>query len=145
MNKTELQIKLGDATEKFIVKGLKNYGYWVYNFPKKASGQPCDIVAIKGGKSYLVWLIDAKHVEEDIVSFTFNRIEANQISSMNYAYNYAKFNIDNLGFCIFFARDKQLRWFPFKDYLFMNNMGKKSVNMNELKLFTEVLNDESCD
>ncbi len=140
MNEKELQIKLGTATEKFIAKTLKNYGYWVYNMPKKTNGQPCDIVAIKGGNSFLAWLIDGKHVRDEEVSFSFNRIEANQISSMNYAHNYAKIN--NIGFCIFFDRDKQLRWFPFEKYLDMYNKGFKSVNMNDLELFTEVLTYE---
>lgn len=139
LNEKELQKKLGDATEKFTTKTLRNFGYWVYNMPMKTSGQPFDIIAVKGGKSFLVWLVDAKHVRDEQVSFTFARIEPNQISSMAYAHNFAK--IENLGFAIFFDRDKQLRWLPYLDYVEMEKQGQKSVNMNNLKLFTEVLSD----
>ena len=140
MNEKELQIKLGTATEKFTCKTLRSFGYWVYNIPMKTTGQPCDIVAIKGtgGKnSFLVWLIDGKHVRGEEVSFTFARIEPNQISAMSYAHDFAKIN--NIGFVVFFDRDKQLRWFPFEEYKKMLEMGAKSVNMNNLELFTEVL------
>lgn len=143
MNEKELQIKLGNATEKFIIKTLRNHGYWVYNIPMKATGQPCDIIAVKGGNAFVVWLIDGKHVRDEQVSFTFARIEPNQISSMSYAHDFAK--IENIGFCVFFDRDKQLRWFPFAEYRKLSEAGEKSVNMNNLKLFTEVLKDADSD
>lgn len=147
MNEKELQIKLGAATEKFIAKTLRTYGYWVYNVPMKTSGQPCDIIAVKGnsgksGNAFLVWLIDGKHVRGEEVSFTFARIEPNQISAMGYAHDFA--NIENIGFCVFFDRDKKLRWLPFSEYKKLSDSGAKSVNMNNLKLFTEVLADANC-
>lgn len=137
MSEKEIQKKLGDATEKFVCKTLRGFGYWVYNMPMKTNGQPFDIVAAKGGVSFLVWLIDGKHVRGEEVSFTFARIEPNQISSMAYAHDFAK--IENIGFAVFFDRDKQLRWFPFEEYRKMAENGQKSVNMNSLELFTEVL------
>lgn len=142
MNEKELQIKLGAATEKFIAKTLRNCGYWVYNIPMKTSGQPCDIIAAKGietGTYSLTWLIDGKHVRGEEVSFTFARIEPNQISAMGYAHDFAK--IKNIGFCIFFDRDKQLHWLSFEEYKDFAQKGAKSVNMNNLKLFTEVLKE----
>ena len=139
MTNTQLQDKLGRATEKFVCKTFKRYGYWCYNIPKKTNGQPCDIVAIKGKgkKVFLVWLVDAKHIRNEEVSFTFDRIESNQVTSMSYARDFS--NIDNLGFAIFFDRDKQLRWLPFEMYEKMFKDGAKSVNMNNLELFTELL------
>ena len=142
MTNQQLQDKLGKATEKLVCKTLKKYGYWCYNIPKKTNGQPCDIVAIKGKdqKVFLVWLIDAKHIRNEDVSFTFDRIEPNQITSMRYARDFA--NIDalyNLGFAIFFDRDKQLRWLPFEIYERLSKNGVKSVNMYNLTLFAEVL------
>lgn len=137
MTNSELQEKLGKATEKLVVKTFKKFGYWAYNMPKKVGGQPCDIVAIKGGKTFLVWLVDAKHVREQDVSFTFDRIEPNQITSMRYARDFA--HIETTGFCIFFDRDKQLRWLSFENYENFAKNGIKSVNMANLVLFTEVL------
>lgn len=139
MSDKEIQLKLGTATEKFIAKTLRGFGYWVYNIPMKANGQPCDIIAVKGGKSMLVWLIDGKHVRGEDVSFAFARVEPNQVSAMGYAHDFAK--IDNIGFCVFFDRDKRLRWLPYSIYRDMEASGRKSVNMSELKPFEEVLRD----
>lgn len=140
MTNKELQVKLGNATEKFICKTLRKYGYWAYNMPKKVNGQPCDIIGIKGGKSIIVFLIDGKHVRNEEVSFSFTRVEPNQISSLAYARDFA--GIQNVGFCVFFDRDKQLRWLPFSQFEKLSKEGAKSVNMNTLELFTEVLENE---
>lgn len=148
MNGKELQIKLGNATEKLISKKLRSFGYWNYILPKKAEGQPCDIVAMKGldtknGKIEIAaWMIDAKHVEGK-VSFTFDRIEPNQVSSLGYARDFALIQgyRGHTGFVIFFERDKQLRWFSFDDYEKFAKDGVKSVNMTDLRLFEEVLAD----
>ena len=130
----------GSATEKFTAKTFKKYGYWAYIMPKKVNGQPCDLVAGKGGKRTLMWLVDAKHVRQDEVSFPFDRIEPNQISSMAYAMNFAK--LQNIGFAIFFERTKKLYWFAYTDYIKYAQLGCKSVNMNELLEFEEVLQNE---
>ena len=140
MNEKELQIKLGNATEKFIAKTLRNAGYWCYNIPKKVGGQPCDLFAFKEGKSTLVWLIDGKHVSSDKVSFTFDRIEPNQISAFAYARDFAK--AKRMGFAIYFERTKKLYWFHFNDYVKYTQLGMKSVNMSDLTEFEEVLKDE---
>ena len=147
MTGKELQIKLGNATEKLVSKTLRSFGYWNYILPKKVEGQPCDIVAMKGidiknKVEIIAWMIDAKHVENK-VSFTFDRIEPNQISSLSYARDFAKIQgyRGYTGFAIFFDRDKQLYWFPFDQYQEMVKNGEKSVNMQSLKLFSEVLID----
>ena len=138
MTNKQLQEKLGRATEKLVCKTFKQHGYWCYNIPKKVEGQPCDIVAAKkNGTTFLVWLVDAKHIRNEDVSFTFDRIEPNQITSMRYARDFSK--LENLGFVIFFDRDKQLRWFAFENYEELAKNGVKSINMANLTLFTEVL------
>lgn len=141
MTNQQLQDKYGKATEKFVCKTLRKFGYWVYNIPKKTSGQPCDIVAIKKNITYLVWLIDAKHIRNEEVSFTFNRIEPNQIAAMRYARDFSNIDACSLGFAIFFDRDKQLRWLPFEIYEKLVKDEVKSVNMNDLRLLSEVLED----
>lgn len=147
MTGKELQIKLGNATEKLVSKTLRSFGYWNYILPKKVEGQPCDIVAMKGidvknKVEIIAWMIDAKHVENK-VSFTFDRIEPNQISSLSYARDFAKIQgyRGYTGFAIFFDRDKQLYWLSFDQYEEMAKNGCKSVNMQELRLLSEVLTD----
>lgn len=134
---TSKQLLEGNKTEKFVAKTLKKYGYWNYILPKKVNGQPCDVFAAKGGKKTIVWNIDAKHVEEGKVSFSFDRIEPNQHTSFMYAINFA--NLENCGFAIYFDRTKSLYWLSYQDYLKYADLGQKSVNINDLKDFEEVL------
>lgn len=141
--KKSVQDEVGKGTEKFIAKTFRNFGYWAYNIPKKTEGQPCDIVAIKGCKhseKTISWLVDAKHVRENEVSFPFSRIEPNQITAMAYAKQYAK--IKNVGFAIFFERTKKLYWFPYDDYIRYSQLNAVSVNMNELEIMESVLRNE---
>lgn len=136
----------GSATEKFVAKTFKKAGYWALIIPKKVNGQPCDVVAGKGStnsQKTLMWLVDAKHVRAEEVSFPFDRIEPNQITSMAYAMNFAKINGRNIGFAIFFERTKKLYWFSYQDYIRYSQWDYKSVNMNELLEFEEVLKDEN--
>ena len=146
MNKHDLQNKLGNATERNVAKTLRSLGFWNHILMKRQEGQPCDIVGGKGDENgkITMCLIDAKHVE-DKVSFSFDRIEPNQISSLGYARNFAKIQGKNafVGFAIFFDRDKQLRWLSFDKYEELAKMGAKSVNMADLTLLTEAFqNDE---
>lgn len=138
-HKRTTQMEVGSATEKFVAKTLKKYGYWVYIIPKKVNGQPCDIVAGKGGKKTMMWNVDAKHVEEQKTSFSFDRIEPNQISSFGYSSSFAK--LENVGFAIFFERTKKLYWFSYQNFIKYSQLGYVSVNMNELPEFEEVLSD----
>ena len=133
------QSKEGTATEKFVAKTFKKFGYWAHILAKAADGsQPCDIFAAKNDSgSCKVWLVDAKHVEEGKVSFAFDRVEANQVSSMSYATGFAK--LSNVGFAIYFDRTKQLYWLPYFKYMQLINFGEKSINLNELEKFEEVL------
>ena len=138
MMKNSKQNVEGKATEKFVAKTMKKHGYWATILPKKHDGsQPCDVVAIKKNKAYL---IDAKHVREEEVSFPFDRIEPNQEYSFLYARGFA--SIENTGFAVFFERDKQLYWFPYQMFETMQRIGHKSVNMKDLKLLDEVLDNE---
>lgn len=138
MNKTNNRRNVeGNATEKFTAKTFKKNGYWAHIVSKNISGgQPCDVIAARGNK---IWLVDAKHVETSKVSFTFDRIEPNQISSMAYAANYAKIDSDRIGFSIYFDRTKKLYWFAYTDYVRLHTLGAKSVNIQELNEFEEVI------
>lgn len=141
MANQELQDRNGKGTEKFIAKTLKKHGYWAYNMPMKTTGQPCDLVGIKGGKRTIAWLIDGKHVEADKISFTFDRIEPNQSSSMAYATQFSKISTEYVGFAIFFERTKTLYWFSYGQFLKYSQLGYKSISLHELRPFEEVLEE----
>lgn len=141
------QLELGNKTERNVAKKFRSFGYWNHILAKRTEGQPCDIMAAKGlyvknKIETIVWLVDAKHVENK-VSFSFDDIQPNQITSLGYARDFA--NITGTrgftGFVIFFERDAQLRWFSFDNYEKLAKEGAKSVNMNDLRLFEEVLAD----
>lgn len=130
------QIKIGTQFEKNLAKLLQKYKFWVYNMPVKTNGQPCDIVAIRKN---IAFLIDSKHVDTNKVSFTFDRIEPNQIAALAYAYNYA--GIQNVGFAIYFERDREWYWLSYQTFLYMHNLGEKSANKSLLQKFVEVLDE----
>ena len=127
------QIKIGTKSEKSLAKLLRNYGYWNYNMPVKVSGQPCDIVAAKEEK---ILLIDSKHTAKK-PSFTFERIEDNQKSAMDYMINFA--HLKNVGFAIFFERDEKWYWMPYVQYLSIEATGKGSANISELIPLEDIL------
>lgn len=126
------QIKIGTKSEKNLAKLLRNFGFWVYNMPVKVNGQPCDIVA---ARENIIFLIDSKHTAKK-PSFTFERVEPNQQSAMDYAVNFA--HIKNVGFAIYFERDENWYWLSYSQYL---ETQKKSVNISELVRLEDVINE----
>lgn len=129
------QLTVGNESEITIEEFLRQKHYYVYVTPKKVGGQPVDIIALKNDTN---WLLDAKHVREEECSFTFNRIEPNQIVSLDYAYNWA--GIENRGFAIIFDRDSSIRYLSYQKWLEMDKNGLKSVNLNELPLLEDIVN-----
>lgn len=134
-------LKVGTETETKVVNEFAKRNYWAYNFPRNKNGQqPVDVLAIRFTNGSKIWFIDAKHVRTQEVSFSFDRIEDDQLTSMWYVTEIAKFPKDNVGFVIEFDRLGALYWLPYEKYLEMDKNGKKSVNYKELELFLEVLN-----
>ena len=138
-------IKIGNKTEKTISDVFREKGYWVYNCPRSTSGsQPFDLIAIRGcdkvSGGHIVWFVDGKHVRSNEVSFKFDRIEPNQIISMEYARDFAKINVDNMGFAIEFERTNNFYWLPYEMAVECLKNNEKSVNLNRLTLLEEVLN-----
>lgn len=121
------QLQKGNETEKEVCNIFKKHGYWSHILQKgKDGGQPVDIVALKHNIS---WLIDAKHIEEEI-SFPFSRIESNQITSLDYAYNFA--GIKRVGFVLFFERTQKFYYLPYLKFLALKDEKRKSVRYDEL-------------
>lgn len=129
------QLQVGNDAERYVKEIFKKYGYWAYNTPKAKDGsQPVDIIALKGHNN---WLVDVKHVRGEDISFAFARIEANQLTCMDYAKNFAHLNC--LGFAIVFERLNKCMFLPYTDYLMLKSDNKKSVNASELNTLEEYL------
>lgn len=133
------QLELGNETEEEVAKFFKKNGFWSYITPKKVSGQPVDIIAIKGNVS---WLVDAKHLSiKDKSSFPFSRIEANQVDSLTYAKNFA--GIKNLGFVICLENDYSKFFFlSYDKYLEIEQSGRKSAKISELQDLSVLIGGE---
>ncbi len=126
---------VGNSTEDYIANFLRENGYWAYILPKKAGGQPFDIIACRYDD---VWFVDAKHLEKEKASFTFDRIEPNQKTSMLYAQNFA--HITNMGFVIYWDRmPEKLFFLSYDGYKAMEKDGLKSVKIEDLLEFTKEL------
>jgi Holliday junction resolvase len=69
--------KLGNSFESEFCEILAEEGFWCHNLAQNSDGQPADVIAVKNGEAYL---IDCKVCSRD--RFSFNRIEANQLMSM---------------------------------------------------------------
>jgi hypothetical protein len=113
--------------------------YWSFLIPKSRDGQPFDLIARKDSKNYKdIWFIDAKHLEENKVSFAFSRIEPNQISSMEYAKYFCGID-DQMGFVVMWERDENLYYFSFDDFLRISEEGRKSIKIEEMQNFSELI------
>lgn len=69
--------KTGTDFEREFCKLLADDGYWVHNFGQKISGQPADVIAVKGKQAYL---IDCKVCADG--RFVLSRLEENQRFAM---------------------------------------------------------------
>nr|DAR59166.1 MAG TPA: recombination protein [Caudoviricetes sp.] len=126
---------VGDSTENYTANFLRENGYWAYILPKKVGGQPFDIIACRCDD---IWFLDAKHLEKEKASFSFERIEPNQKTSMSYAQNFA--HITNMGFVIYWERTPETLYFlPYERVRKMEADGQKSVKIEELNEFKVVL------
>lgn len=132
------QLIVGNETEEGIGKLFKKNGYWCYITPHKVNGQPVDIIALKRRHN---WLIDGKHLEEGSKSFPFSRIEPNQLTTMDYAMNFA--GIETLGFGIAIGGDfTRFYWLSYQEYLEAIKNDLKSVKIANLRDLQEVIDIE---
>ena len=72
-----LNRRIGNKFEEEFAKILYDHGFWVHRITQNASGQPADIIAIKG---YGTSLIDCKVCTNDYLDLS--RIEENQVLAM---------------------------------------------------------------
>lgn len=142
------QTKNGATGEQRTAKLFNKRGYWAHVLAKTQDGsQPFDVIAVKRNENgTTVWMVDSKWINDQKASFTFTRVEANQLSSMEYAIRFAGIDERNVGFVLFFERDednpKFLSFTTLEDEM---GRGKKSFNMAELPDFISELDNRNVD
>lgn len=122
--------KIGNKCEQNTLSVLKSKGWWCHLFASQ-SGQPCDIIALKNDKYFL---IDVKHCEN--LSFRKERIEPNQFTSFEYA---RRKGIVNTGFICFFELTQEYKFLSYEKV--KNNPDKKSFHKNDMISLEEFLNE----
>lgn len=104
-------------------------------FGKATNGsQPFDVIAVKrkDGETF-VWMVDSKWVNDEKASFTVGRVEANQLSSMEYAIRFANVDERRVGFVLLFERDiDNPRFLSFTTLEDEMGRGRKSFNFHDL-------------
>jgi penicillin-binding protein-related factor A (putative recombinase) len=128
-----VQDRKGAEVEALVCAVLRRHRYWAHDMARSASGaQPADVAAMRGGSNYL---IDAKNVRPEEISFPFSRIEPNQRQSMEYALTVC--GITGAGFAVRFERDGRLMFLPFQDVKRIEAQGRKSARPDEMSGFEE--------
>lgn len=118
-------IDIGNSIEDMCCELLQQHDYWACRLKGNANGQPCDVVAMKGSKN---WLIDVKHNKSD--RFELSRCEPNQKTTFKYANRYCAIN--NTGFAIYFDTIKKFKWILFRDIDFDRY---KSIHYKDMEDF----------
>ncbi len=130
--------KIGSTFEELAAKILNKHGYWAHIIQKSVHGQPVDIVAAKKKNSNdIVYLLDVKHVRENVPSFTISRLEPNQLSSLQFCHEFA--GLDRLGFAIYFERTQEWYWLPFDKAYECVQENIKSIHLSLLDKFEDIL------
>lgn len=118
------QIKIGNDLESTFLHLLsRKYGYWAYLCPRTLAGQPCDVIALRRDKKFL---LDVKHCKND--KFLFSRIETNQADAFKYA---TELGIP-CGFAVFFEASNEWRFWSWK---FVQKLMK--IETKFIKVYTE--------
>lgn len=121
--------KIGNIYERKFCDFLKSKGWWAHIFEYTASGQPCDVVAIRNNVAILV---DVKHCKG--VRFPFSDIQPNQLMCFEYA---KKCGNENVGFIIYFETINAWRYLPYDVVRDKAKADEKSVKNGDLIEYTE--------
>lgn len=118
----------GARTEASLTEFLQGMGWWAHDMKATSSGQPCDVVALRGGDS---WLLDSKECRSD--RFSFERVEPNQKTAFSYA---SSLSI-KCGFAIFHGGEwRLLTWDRYKAY---RKIGKASCKARDLPMLRDAM------
>ena len=123
----------GGRFEQELSHILAGNGFWVHVLQQNKSGQPADIIAIKG-KFHT--LIDCK-VISDNKGFPFERIEENQRMAMK------RFTNRGNELCYFALKlpDESIRMVSLSRLETLQNRGNKRIAEKEMPLQTWLLDD----
>lgn len=132
------QVDNGNRDEASLAKLFKSKGYWAHIFARSRSGsQPVDAIAFRGSS---IWLVDSKNVESGKASFSFDRIEANQRTSLDYAVIKCGLDPKHAGFAVFFERDiDNPRFITYEEVKRIEGEGGKSCNMSLMPLLSDCI------
>ena len=117
------QKKIGNDTEKKALEILSGLGYWCHLFSYNSNGQPCDVVAIKNDRAFL---IDVKHCGEK--RFDFKNIQPNQRTCFEYAEQCGN---TGCGFLIYFEGYGVWRWLSYESLRELDSRGFKSAGISD--------------
>ena len=122
----------GGRFEQELSETLAKAGFWVHVFQQNKSGQPADIIAVKG-KFHT--LIDCKLCENNF--FSFDRIEENQQSAMK------MFTRKCNELCYFALKlpDNSIRMISLSRCETIKNRGRKRITNNDMSKETWLLQD----
>lgn len=123
----------GGRFEQELSHILAGNGFWVHVLQQNKSGQPADIIAVKG-KFHT--LIDCK-VISDNKGFPFERIEENQRMAMK------RFTNRGNELCYFALKlpDESIRMVSLSRLETLQNRGNKRITEKEMPLQTWLLDD----
>ena len=119
--------KIGNISERKLIKLLCNNYYWSYLFPNTINGQPCDVIAFN--KDTII-LIDVKHCESN--RFNTSRIEPNQLTTFEMV---NKIREDIICGIVVYFYDEDIPYF-----IRYSKDLKKSYSKEEMILFEPILN-----
>lgn len=123
---------VGGRFEQELGEILAKNGFWVHVLQQNKSGQPADIIAIRGR---FHTLIDCKVCENGF--FSFDRIEENQKSAMKMFFRKG-------GELCYFALklpDGKIRMVPLERCETIRNRGKRRISAEDMEKETWNLND----
>lgn len=116
-------IEVGSRVEHLFCDILYEHGYWTHNFANKTHGQPCDVIAVKNKKAYI---IDCKHCKNDF--FKLSRVESNQFWSMSMWYEMG----NGYGWFAIYI-NKEFYMLSFKDIMYAFKTDKRQFTYEEIK------------
>lgn len=117
--------KSGNDFEQEFAQTLAQNGYWVHGIASKRNGQPADVIAVKGGRAYL---IDCKVCKNDV--FPLDRIELNQHLA---AERWRECGNGEYWFAL--KTSEGVRLIPYKTLIRLGKGGRKSINLDQMCVF----------
>lgn len=120
---------VGNRFEQEFAELLSKNGFWAHVMQQNKSGQPADIIAVRG---HFHTLIDCKEIADEKDGFPFSRVEENQDLAMKL------FTKRCCDLCYFALKlpDGQIRMIPHSRIGKLAGSGYKSITMRMMETET---------